>query len=110
MCVGGCFSELTIFADGTYRYGASGLNQQKTGKINQIEFQRLQQLIATANFKTIKSVPFRGTCPIAYDGTETIYTFRQGNRTEVVRSCQTQIDSKSSLFQQLERIYRQGKR
>jgi hypothetical protein len=103
--VGGCFSEVAIFADGTYRY--SDPNQQKTGKINRFEIRRFQQRIATADFEKIKSQPFTGTCPLAYDGPETVYTFRKGDRAEVIRSCQTQIDSKNPLFQQAERVYEQ---
>ncbi|MGV0023576.1 hypothetical protein [Phormidesmis priestleyi] len=129
---GGCFSEVAIFADGTYRY--SDPTQQKTGNLNRLEIQRFQKRIAAANFQKIKSQPFTGTCPLAYDGPETVYTFRKGDlfeisaradrteisaradrteisaradRTEVIRSCQTQIDGKNPLFQQAERVYRQ---
>ncbi len=102
---GGCFSEVAIFADGTYRY--SDRTQQKTGRINRLEIRRFQKRIAAANFEKIKSQPFTGTCPLAYDGPETVYTFRKGSQTEVIRSCQTQIDGKNPLFQQAERVYQQ---
>jgi hypothetical protein len=102
---GGCFSEVAILSDGTYRYGDR--TQQTMGKLNRLEIQRFQKRIAVANFDKIKSQPFTGTCPLAYDGPETVYTFRRGDRVEVIRSCQTQIDGKNPLFQQAERVYRQ---
>ena len=40
------------------------------------ERRALRQAIAALDLAAIRKHPFRGTCPIAYDGQETIYRFR----------------------------------
>lgn len=107
MCAAmGCFSEVAVLSNGTYRY-ADSLPKQRTGRLARGEVRRFQQRIANANFEAIKARPFTGTCPLAYDGPETVYTFRSGDRVEVLRSCQTQIEGSNPLFQQAERVYRE---
>jgi hypothetical protein len=66
------------------------------------EFQRLNQRLTATNFAQVKSRPFTGTCPIAYDGNELIYTFKlKSGVSEELASCKVIIPGNSQLFQQL---------
>jgi hypothetical protein len=60
----------------------------------------LRAEIDRANFPLILSHPFRDTCPTAYDGQETIYTFThmQGTAFERIGSCDVVIDPHHPLF------------
>ena len=51
-----------------------------------------------ANFPLIESRPFRSTCPTAYDGQETIYTFHLLDGDEAIASCHVAIDPADPLF------------
>ena len=54
--------------------------------------------IARANFPLIESRPFTDTCPMAYDGQETIYTFHLPTGTEEIATCKVAIDPNHPLF------------
>jgi hypothetical protein len=64
----------------------------------------LKQRIKQADFKAIKSKPFKGTCPIAFDGIEIVYLFQTNRGIEEISTCKYAIDGKSPLFQQLNRL------
>lgn len=51
-----------------------------------------------ANFRLLESRPFSGTCPTAYDGQETIYTFHLAEGDEVIAGCRVAIDPNHPLF------------
>ncbi len=58
----------------------------------------LQTLIATTDFRVIKSRPFTGDCPTAYDGQETIYSFTTPGGVETIASCTVAIDSSTAAL------------
>jgi hypothetical protein len=98
--------ELLIRPDGLYR-SSNGVSPPKSGFLSNQELRLLKQRIKQADFKAIKSKPFQGTCPIAYDGTEIVYLFQlhqvhQG--VEEISTCKYAINGKSPLFQQLNRL------
>jgi hypothetical protein len=94
---------LLIKPDGIYR-SSNGVNQPKSGVLSQPELHLLKQRIKQADFKTIKSTPFTGTCPIAFDGIEIVYLFQTNRGIEELSTCKYAIDGKSPLFQQLNRL------
>jgi hypothetical protein len=94
---------LLIRPDGIYR-SSNGVNQPKSGVLSQPELRLLKQRIKQADFKAIKSKPFTGTCPIAFDGIEIVYLFQTSRGIEEISTCKYAIDGKSSLFQQLNRL------
>jgi hypothetical protein len=59
----------------------------------------LQVEVERANYRLLRSRPFTGTCPTAYDGQETIYTFHASRGDQVIESCKVAIDPKHPLFQ-----------
>jgi hypothetical protein len=111
MCaVFGCFSEVAILTDGTYRY-STHQSKPVTGRISPLELRQLKQRIARTRFDRIrsntepmeKSIP--NLCMLPVDGPEAVYTFHFRNRVEQIRGCKTYIDANNRLFQQLERLY-----
>ncbi len=68
------------------------------------DFASLSSHINNANFAEIKKKKFTGTCPTAYDGTESIYTIATPGGIEVIKSCETDIDPHDPLFTLLNSI------
>jgi hypothetical protein len=95
--------ELTIRPDGLYRYN-NGVSKPRSGVLSQQELRLLKQRVQQANFSAIKSKPFKGTCPIAYDGIEVVYLFQLHQGVEEISACKYAINGKSLLFQQLNRL------
>jgi hypothetical protein len=95
--------ELTIRPDGLYRY-SNGVSKPRSGVLSQHELRLLKERVQEANFSAIKSKPFKGTCPIAYDGTEVVYLFQLQRGVEEISACKYTINGKSLLFQQLNRL------
>jgi hypothetical protein len=95
--------ELMIRPDGLYRYN-NGVSKPKSGVLSQQELRLLKQRVQQANFSAIKSQPFKGTCPIAYDGIEATYLFQLHRGVEEISTCKYAINGKSLLFQQLKRL------
>jgi hypothetical protein len=95
--------ELMIRPDGLFRYN-NGVGKPKSGVLSQQELRLLKQRVQQANFSVIKSKPFKGTCPIAYDGTEVVYLFQLHRGIEEISACKYAINGKSLLFQQLNRL------
>lgn len=98
-----CFSELTILQNGTYRY--EDAQKTGTGKLSRRAFTQLKRRLARLNIEQVRSKPFTGTCPIAYDGPETFYRFLIGNTVEEISDCKSAIDPQDPLFQQINRLY-----
>ena len=59
----------------------------------------LQIEMVQANYDLLQSRPFSGTCPTAFDGQETIYTFHVTTGDEEFASCTVAIDPNHPLFQ-----------
>lgn len=99
MCVNGeCSSEKQINADGSFT-AADSTGAQTHGTLDPAKVAELTQQIADADFAQIKAQPFTGTCPIAYDGQEYIYTFHTMSGPQTIESCAVGIDENSPLFQ-----------
>ena len=103
-----CDVELVMQRNGNYQY-FQGEEVKATGKLRRREVIELKRLIQQADFAAIVAQPFQGTCPIAYDGSKTIYTFfAQGQPAEVIDDCDVAVDVNQPLFRQtnamLERI------
>jgi hypothetical protein len=90
---GPCSSTRKFYGDG--RFSGGGYE----GKIDAALVRKVATEVARADFGGIKSKPFKGTCPTAYDGQEVTYTFpRPGGGSESLGSCQYDLDDKHPLF------------
>ena len=97
LCVSGtCDSTVTLSADGVVRVAAKPPNQLGTVPADRVA--ALATLVAAADYSAIRSHPFAGQCPTAFDGQEVVVTFWVGDRQEVVAGCTTEIDWASPLF------------
>ena len=97
---GGCWSEKQIKADGSWTAtDSTGVNKQ--GTLDAATVAELTQQIAATDFAQIKTQPFTGTCPLAFDGQELIYTFPTVSGPETLASCKVGIDEQSTLFQNI---------
>ena len=63
-----------------------------------VTIEALDQAIRATDFNELRSHPFNGTCPTAYDGQELIFDFWTPTTIERVAGCQVQIDWSSPLF------------
>jgi hypothetical protein len=91
-----CVSNVMIYNDGSCEItDESGSHLKKS--INASDLKELVQLIEETNFKKIKSKPFVGTCPRAYDGSEIIYTVNYDGKNEVISTCTYQTEDMKPL-------------
>lgn len=97
MCPNGpCGSLITIGSDGSVHQIRP--TPQDLGTIPKAELDALTLEIARADFPLIESRPFTDTCPTAYDGQETIYTFHLPAGNEEIATCKVAIDANHPLF------------
>lgn len=101
MCVNGeCWSEKQINVDGSFT-AADSTGAKTQGSLDAARVAELTQQIAATDFDQLKAQPFTGTCPIAYDGQEYVYTFQTMSGQQVIESCAVGIDENSPLFQNI---------
>lgn len=95
---GECRSVVSIEGDGRLHQIAP--RDAELGPIPPALVAALRAEIDRANWRLLLSRPFRDTCPTAYDGQETIYTFThtQGTAFERIGSCEVVIDPHDPLF------------
>jgi len=99
-----CNSKQVIYRGGEVR--VNGKAVQVGYKFTSEMINNLSTVIESTDFNALRSIPFRGTCPTAYDGQEVIYTFYTFHGPEKVSSCTTEIDYNSELFKAVENIQR----
>ncbi|HEX5823984.1 MAG TPA: hypothetical protein VFY18_05920 [Candidatus Limnocylindrales bacterium] len=95
---GPCGSVVAIEADG--RVHQLRPTDLVIGQVPPDLLEALRIEIDRANFPLIESRPFTDTCPMAYDGQETIYVFNHlmGTAWERIASCEVAIDPNHPLF------------
>jgi hypothetical protein len=106
------FFEVTISADGHYKAvlnpGRAGNVPTRTweGKVSPQDIRQIQQQIAKTNFQLVKSKPAQ-FCVTELDGAEATYTFVTRSGLEVIPDCTYNLEPKSALFKQADRLYNQ---
>jgi hypothetical protein len=97
MCLeGACDSTIAIETEG--RVHAIAPAPAELGTLPDRTLEALTTEIAQADFAALKSHPFTDTCPIAYDGQETIYVFTTSSWPERIASCEVVVDPTAPLF------------
>ena len=91
-----CSSRISIQGDGSWT-----TESNTKGKISLSKIEKLENLIDSTDFAIMKERKFTGTCPTAYDGQESIYTFYTLSREERISSCETNIDNDTRLFKEI---------
>ena len=93
---GPCESLIAIESDGSVHQVRP--SAEDLGTIPSATLDALTVEIARANFPLIESRPFTDTCPTAYDGQETVYTFHLPTSREEIATCKVAIDPNHPLF------------
>ena len=68
------------------------------GTIPAAAFNALEAAVESTDFAAIRTKPFRGECPVNFDGQEAIYEFATSSGIERLESCQVEIDPAHPLF------------
>ena len=58
----------------------------------------LDAAVKTTDFDLVRSRPFTGECPVAFDGQEYIYEFGAPGGVERIATCETDVDPNHPLF------------
>jgi hypothetical protein len=91
-----CGSTIAVESDG--RVHATAPVDAELGTLPASTLDGLATEIAQTDFAELKSHAFTGTCPIAFDGQETIYTFATASGLERIASCEVNVDAAHPLF------------
>jgi hypothetical protein len=94
---GACEWTFTLQADGTAAI-VENSGTRIDALVSQDRMAQLRALIEQTDFAAIKALPFTDTCPTAYDGQESIYTFQTSRGQEVLAGCEVVIDPALPLF------------
>jgi hypothetical protein len=82
---GPCGARYVIHRDG--RVARSGTSGEASRQLPPDVIARIASLAAVADWDEVRSKPFTGQCPTAYDGQELSYTFETSVGPVAVRSC-----------------------
>lgn len=105
LCAGGetCSSTYDLSSNGSFYFNGN------SGSVSSGVISEAVTLIDDADFKTIKKYPYTETCPTAYDGQKTIYTFyfTMGG-SETLDSCEYVVPADDELFTFANNLYNQA--
>jgi hypothetical protein len=97
MCsAGACDSSVILERDGRVHAAAKPPND--LGHVDAKAMAVLTTAIQGTDWAALKSHPFTGQCPIAFDGQELVFEFVVGTGTQRIASCEVEIDSGNPLF------------
>lgn len=91
-----CGSTVTIERDGRVHSAAKPPNDLGTVPPDQLA--ALDSAIRLTDFAVLKSRPFTGQCPTAYDGQELIFEFGAPGGPQRISTCEVEVDYGSPLF------------
>ena len=93
---GSCDTSVILDRDGRVHSAAKPPND--LGRVSAEPMAALTAAIAQTDFAALKSHPFTGQCPVAFDGQELIFEFSVGASTQLIASCEVDIDWGHPLF------------
>jgi hypothetical protein len=97
MCIEG-MCETTIYLERNGLIHSAAKPPNELGIVPAETMAELEAQIAAADFDEIRSHPFTGTCPTAFDGQEVVFEFQTADGVERIESCQSAVDFASPLF------------
>lgn len=97
MCPNGaCDNTVILERDGRVHAAAKPPND--LGRVPAAAMATLTAAVQATDYAAIKSHPFTGECPVAFDGQELIFEFGVGAGTQRIASCEVDIDWGHPLF------------
>lgn len=96
-CVqGACDTTYYVEQDGRVHLAAKPPNEVAT--LDEAGLAEIRAQIDAADFDEIRSHPFTGTCPTAFDGQELVLEFGTDAGPEQIATCEVAIDWTAPLF------------
>jgi hypothetical protein len=97
LCADGpCGTTVILERDGRVHLAAKPPND--LGTVPPAALVALDAAIRTTDFAALRSHPFTGQCPTAYDGQELVFEFRAPNGVERIATCEVDVDLGQPLF------------
>ena len=93
---GPCETTLFVERDGRVHVAAKPPNE--LGVVPAEVMTALDEAVRTTDFEQVRSRPFTGMCPTAFDGQELVFEFGAPAGVERVESCMVDVDWSSPLF------------
>ena len=91
-----CGSIVVVERDGSVHSAAKPPNA--LGTVSPEKLAALDAAIKTTDFAALKSRPFTGECPTAFDGQEFVFEFGAPGGTQRMATCEVEVDYGSPLF------------
>jgi hypothetical protein len=96
-CIDGpCGTTVTLDRDGRVHGATKPPND--LGAVPGDQLRVLDRLIATTDYSIVRSRPFVGDCPTAFDGQEFVFSFAAPGGVQRIASCDVAIDYGLPLF------------
>jgi hypothetical protein len=93
---GACETTVTLERDGRVHAAAKPPND--LGVVPPADLAALDAAIRATDFAALRSHPFTGECPTAYDGQEIIFAFGTPDGVERISTCEVAVDFGQPLF------------
>ena len=90
--------ETTVYVERDGRVHQAAKPPNDLGRVEPGALATLDSAIRTADFGSMRSHRFSGTCPTAWDGQEVVVTFAAPSGPETIAACDVAIDWGSPLF------------
>jgi hypothetical protein len=91
-----CGMTVVLSRDGSVRSAAKPPNDLGTVPPDQVA--AIDAAIKLTDFAALRSRPFTGECPTAFDGQEIVFEFAAPSGTERLASCESDLDYGQPLF------------
>ena len=97
LCVDGpCSTTVFVERDGRVHQAAKPPND--LGTVPPAALEALDTAIRTTDFTALKSHPFTGQCPTAFDGQEIVFEFGAPGGVQRIATCEVDVDFGLPLF------------
>ena len=97
LCADGpCGTTIVIERDGRVHQAAKPPNE--LGIVPPAALAALDAAIRTTDFTALRSHPFTGECPTAFDGQEIVFEFEAPGGAQRIATCEVDVDFGSPLF------------
>lgn len=97
LCVDGpCGTTIVIERDGRVHQAAKPPND--LGIVPPAALAALEAAIRTTDFTALRSHPFTGECPTAFDGQEIVFEFGAPGGIQRIATCEVEVDFGAPLF------------
>lgn len=97
LCAGGpCGTTVVLDTDGRVHAAAKPPND--LGTVDLATVAAIDALVRSTDFDELRSHPFTGLCPVAFDGQEVVFEFATPAGPERIASCEVEVDFHQPLF------------